>query len=362
MPLNKLFDQIQHGSFSASNRIAMAPMTRCRAIGNLPNQLISTYYQQRAEAGLLITEGVSPSPNGLGYARIPGLFNQEQAIAWKQVTDSVHQKGGKIFVQLMHSGRVGSKSNLPDGAKLVAPSAVKCGGQIWSDSNGMVDMDEPNELTLNELLETKAEYVNASKLAIKAGFDGVELHAANGYLLEQFLSPHTNLRTDAYGGSIENRCKFVLETAQEVANAIGKDRTAIRLSPYGVNSSMQAYPEIDETYTFLASKLNDLGIIYIHLVDHSAMGAPEVPVNIKRAIRNSFSNILILSGGYDSERAAEDIAAGHADMIAFGRPFINNPDLVNRFKNNLSLNKTMDTNTFYSAGPEGYIDYPAYEG
>lgn len=354
---NKIFEKIEFGSFSASNRIAMAPMTRCRAIGNTPNQLIATFYEQRAEAGLLITEGVSPSPNGLGYARIPGIFNEEQTNAWRMVTDAVHKQGGKIFIQLMHSGRVGSVLNLPKGAKLVAPSAVKCSGQLWSDSNGMVDMDEPNPLTYSELLEAKNEYVQASMLAIQAGFDGVELHAANGYLLEQFLSPHTNQRNDEYGGTVENRCRFVIETAQEVAKAIGNDKTAIRLSPYGVNSSMQPYPEIDETYLYLASKLNDLGIIYIHLVDHSAMGAPEVPEAIKRGIRKAFSKLLILSGGYDFDRANNDLKAGFADMIAFGRPFINNPDLVYRFKNSLALNTTLDTNTFYSAGPEGYTDY-----
>jgi len=215
-------------------------------------------------------------------------------------------------------------------------------------------------MTAEDLQTTKAEFVNAAKNAIEAGFDGVELHGANGYLLEQFLSPVSNIRTDNYGGSIENRCRFVLEVVNEVVEAIGKDKTAIRLSPYGVASDMPHYPEIEETYTYLAEQLNQIGIIYIHLVDHSAMGAPEVPGDLKKKIRGIFKNTIILSGGYDKERAEADIESGLGDLVAFGRPFINNPDLVERLKNNWALSSDLKMDLFYSADEKGYTDYPVY--
>jgi N-ethylmaleimide reductase len=307
---------------------------------------------------LKISSDVSPSPNGLGYARIPGIFNADQVNGWKLVTKAVHDKGGKIFIQLMHTGRVGHPLNLPKGGKLVAPSAVVASGQMWTDSEGMKDHPVPHALSAADLQATKAEYVQAAKNAIDAGFDGVELHSANGYLLEQFLSPVSNQRTDNYGGSVENRARFVLEVAQEVSNAIGKDKTAIRLSPYGVFNDMPHYDEIEATYTFLAEQLNKIGMVYIHLVDHSAQGAPEVPVKIKKIIREGFKNTLILSGGYTATRAEADLESGAADLIAFGRPFISNPDLVERFKKGQALNDNLDASTFYTPGEKGYTDYP----
>lgn len=358
MEQKKLFSTYSLGNLELKNRIVMAPMTRSRAIGNVPNELIATYYGQRADAGLIITEGTSPSPNGLGYSRIPGIFSKEQVDGWRKVTKAVHDKGGKIFVQLMHTGRIGHELNLPKGAKVLAPSAVKAAGQIWTDSEGMKDYPIPSEMTAQQLSEAKLEFVTTAKNAIEAGFDGVELHSANGYLLEQFLSPISNRRTDNYGGSIENRCRFVLEVVQEVSNAIGKDKTGIRLSPYGVASDMPHYPEIDSTYDYLSKELNKLGILYIHLVDHSAMGAPQVPDSIKKTVRNNFSRNLILSGGYDLARAEKDLNNGSADLIAFGRPFINNPDLVKRFKNNLPLSNNLDMKTFYTPDEKGYTDYP----
>lgn len=361
MSTSKLFESYKMGSIELSNRIAMAPMTRCRAIDNVPNELIAEYYTQRADIGLLITEGTSPSPNGLGYARIPGLYSEEQIQGWKKVADSVNSKGSKIFVQIMHSGRIGHEVNLPAGAKLVAPSAVKAAGQIWTDKLGMQDHSTPYALSAEELSTTKQEYVQAAKNAIKAGLDGVELHAANGYLLEQFLSPFSNVRTDEYGGGIEQRAKFVLETAQAVADAIGKEKVGIRISPYGVASDMAHYPEIDATYSYLAEKLNEIGLAYIHVVDHSAMGAPAVPDSIKAEIRAKFKNTLILAGGYDKAKAELHLQEGRADIVAIGRPLINNPDLVNRFKNDYPLNAELDMNTFYSADAKGYTDYPVYE-
>ena len=341
-----------------SSRTVMAPMTRCRAIGNVPNELMVNYYTQRSSAGLIVTEGTAPSPNGLGYARIPGLFNPSQMEGWKKVTDAVHLNGGKIFAQLMHTGRISHMLNMPQGAQILAPSAVKPAGQMWTDAEQMQDFPVPKAMSEEEIAQTKAEYVSASKNAMEAGFDGVELHGANGYLLEQFLSPLSNIRTDHYGGSIENRCRFLLEVVSAVAENIGKEKTAIRLSPYGVASDMPHYPEINATYTYMAEQLDKTGIVYIHIVDHSAMGAPEVPRDMKRLIRGIFQNTIILSGGYDLERAEADIAGGLGDMVAFGRPFINNPDLVNRFQNNLPLSQDLKMDLFYSADEVGYTDYP----
>jgi N-ethylmaleimide reductase len=357
---NTLFSPLKVGSMELKNRMVMAPMTRCRAIGNIPNDLIAEYYQQRSSAGLIITEGTSPSANGLGYARIPGIFSKAKVEGWKKTTTAVHNAGGKIAVQLMHSGRISHSLNMPEGAKVLAPSAVKPAGQMWTDAQQMQDFPVPNAMTSDELASTKAEFVSAAKNAIDAGFDAVELHAANGYLLEQFLSPISNIRTDNYGGSIENRCRFVLEVVTAVAETIGKEKTGIRLSPYGVASDMPHYPEIDAAYSYLSEQLNKIGIAYIHVVDHTAMGAPEVPIDIKKKIRNNFKNTIILSGGYDKERAEADLQSGLGDLVAFGRPFINNPDLVARFKNNWPLSQDLKVDLFYMADEKGYTDYPTY--
>lgn len=339
----------------------MSPMTRCRAIGNVPNDLMATYYGQRADAGLIVTEGTSPSPNGLGYARIPGIFSQEQIDGWKKITKAVHDRDGKIFVQLMHTGRISHPLNLPQGAQVLAPSAVKPAGQMWTGAQQMQDFPTPKAMTLEELEQTKMEFVKAAKNAMEAGFDGVELHGANGYLLEQFLSPVSNLRMDNYGGSIENRCRFVLEVVQEAANAIGPEKTGIRLSPYGVASDMPHYPEIDATYKYLAAQLNNLNIAYIHIVDHSALGGPTVPLEIKKTIRAEFKNTIILAGGHTKASAEAELQSGLGDLEAFGRPFINNPDLVERLENDLPLSTDLHADQFYSADEKGYTDYPVYQ-
>lgn len=349
------------GKTELSNRIVMSPMTRSRALNNVPNQLMAEYYAQRAGAGLIITEATSPSPNGLGYARIPGIFSDEQIAGWKLVTEAVHKKNGKIFIQLMHTGRVGSTFNLPSGAVLLAPSDGTAPGEIWTDQEGMVNHSKAYGMTAAQLQETKREFVQAAKNAIAAGFDGVELHGANGYLLEQFLSPHTNKRTDEYGGGIENRSRFVLEVAEEVSLAIGKEKTGIRISPFGVANDMPHYPGIDVAYAYLAEELNKLDLAYIHLLDHSAVGAPAVPLSIKEAIREKFKNTLILAGGYNLDSAEEHLSTGFANLISFGRAFINNPDLVERFKKKLPLNNHLDSSTLYSADAKGYTDYPVFE-
>lgn len=260
-----LFATASLGALTLSNRMVMAPMTRSRATGNVPNALMVEYYAQRAGAGLIITEGTSPSPNGLGYARIPGLYSEAQIAGWKAVTAAVHAKGGHIFAQLMHTGRVGHPLNLPEGAELVAPSAIAAPGEMYTDQKGMQPHPAPRAMTEADIGKARDEYVHASKSAIAAGFDGVEIHGANGYLLEQFISPATNHRTDAYGGSIEKRTRFVLEVAQAVADAIGGAKVGIRLSPHGVNAGMALYPETDETHEFLANHLAATGIQYIQI-------------------------------------------------------------------------------------------------
>jgi len=356
-----LFSSYDLGPTILSNRVVMAPMTRCRAIGNIPNDLMAEYYAQRSGAGLIITEGTAPSPNGLGYARIPGLYNQSQVEGWKKVTEAVHEQGGKIFVQLMHTGRISHPLNMPEGAQVLAPSAVQPAGQMWTDSEQMQDYPVPKAMSEDEIIQTRAEFVSAAKHAMESGFDGVELHGANGYLLEQFLSPFSNIRTDQYGGNVENRCRFVLEVASEVAAAIGKEKTGIRLSPYGVAGDMSHYPEIFTTYAILGDRLSKAGLAYIHLVDHADMGAAEVPMEMKKFIRSTFKNTLILSGGYGRERAEADLDSGLGDLVAFGRPFINNPDLVDRFKNKWPLLNVLQTDLFYSAEANGYTDYPNHQ-
>jgi N-ethylmaleimide reductase len=356
----ELLNPYTMGTIDLNNRIVMAPMTRSRAIGNIPNDLMAEYYEQRAAAGLIITEGTSPSPNGLGYSRIPGIFSEAQVEGWKKTTKAVHSRGGKIFVQLMHTGRIGHRANMPGDAVILAPSALKPTGQVWTDAQGLQDYPVPTAMMIGEIRRAQQEYVAAAAHARDAEFDGVELHGANGYLLEQFLSPASNQRNDQYGGSVENRCRFLLEVMRGAAEAIGKERVGVRLSPYGVASDMPHYPEIDSTYKHLAEQLNRIGISYVHVVDHSSMGAPIVPVEIKEAIRERFKGTIILSGGYTKERAETELHGGLADLIAFGRPFINNPDLVERFVHGWPLSQELDMTTFYTPGEKGYTDYPMY--
>ncbi len=356
--MSLLFSPTKLGPLTLQNRLVMSPLTRNRATGNVPNDLMVEYYKQRASAGLIITEGTSPSPNGLGYPRIPGAFSAAQVAGWKRVTDAVHARGAKIFLQLMHTGRIGHPNNLPAGAAVVAPSPVAAAGEIYTDAEGMKPHATPKAMTEADLKTAIGEYVQAAKNAVAAGFDGVELHGANGYLLEQFIRPNSNRRTDAYGGAIENRARFVLEVARAVIAAIGRDKVGIRLSPFGAFNDMPAYPEMEADYAYLARELNALGLAYVHLVDHSPMGAPKVPQSIKDTFRKAFKGALILSGGYDAARAESDLEAGKADLIAVGRPILANPDLVERWKARATVNAP-DPTTFYTPGPKGYTDYPA---
>jgi N-ethylmaleimide reductase len=358
---HKLFLPIQFGAILLKNRVVMAPMTRSRATAdNIPTAIMAEYYAQRASAGLIITEGTSPSPNGVGYSRIPGIYNEKQIEGWKKVTDAVHQAGGHIFLQLMHSGRVGHQSNLPEGAEVLAPSAIAAQGQMYVDKLGMVDQPVPREMTTAEVYAAIDEYVSAAKNAVAAGFDGVELHSANGYLIEQFINPGTNQRNDEFGGSLAARAQFLLKIAEQAAGEIGADKVGVRFSPYGVFNDMPAYNEVDDTYAYLSKKLNELGILYVHVLDHSAGGAPPVPQTVKDIIRSSFKNKLIVCGGFDHQSADEILESGAADLVAFGKPYLANPDLVERFKTGAALAQP-DFDKLYTPGPDGYSDYPALQ-
>lgn len=355
MPVD-LFAPTQLGSLTLRNRLVMAPMTRSRAIGGVPNTLMAAYYEQRAGAGLIITEGTSPSPNGLGYLNIPGIFTKPQLLGWQAVTEAVHRKGGRIFIQLMHTGRIGHPANLgPDGA-LLGPSAVAAAGEIFTPS-GLQPHPTPREMSEADIARAIEEFVQAGRNAREAGFDGVELHAANGYLLEQFLNPRANRRQDAWGGDDRKRARFVLEVARAVSKAIGTERVGIRLSPYGIFNDLGPFEGIDGAYVSLAKELGRVGLVYLHLVDHSAMGAPPVPQALKDELRKAFPGTFILSGGYDRDRAEADLSAGRGDLVAFGRPFLANPDLPLRLKQRAPLNEP-DTSTFYTPGEKGFTDYP----
>lgn len=352
-----LFSPYKLGAITLDNRAVMAPLTRSRAIDNVPNELMAEYYGQRANAGLIITEGTSPSPNGLGYPRIPGVFSDEQVEGWTLVTEAVHERDGQIFLQLMHTGRIGHPLNLPEGAEVLAPSAVKADGEMFTDQEGPKEHPTPRAMTKPEVDEAIREYVSAAENARHAGFDGVEIHGANGYLIDQFLNPLANQRDDDWGGDAESRNRFAVEVARAVSDAIGADRTGIRLSPYGAFNGLAEFEGVDDQFTSLATELGELGLAYIHLVDHSSMGAPEVPMHIKVSIRDAFGGTIILSGGYDAERAEHDLVEGLGHLVAFGRPFLANPDLLERFRKDAPLNEPKP-DLFYTPGAEGYTDYP----
>ena len=354
-----LFDTFSARSLVLANRLVMAPLTRSRATPeHLPNELMATYYGQRATAGLIITEGTSPSPHGLGYPRIPGLYDAAQAQAWRASTKAVHDGGGRIFVQFMHCGRVAHVANLPAGAEVLGPGSATCPGQMYTDALGLQPHSPPRAMTADDIEHVIDEHVAAAKLALDAGFDGVELHGANGYLIEQFLNPLVNLRTDGYGGSDERRNRLALEIARATVAAIGRDRVGMRLSPYGVFNGTGAFPEVQAQYLKLVHSLATLGLLYVHLVDHSSMGAPPVPADFKLALRAGFDGLFILSGGFDHASAEQALLAKRGDLVAFGRPFLANPDLVARLRAGAALNAP-DEASFYTPGPKGYTDYPA---
>lgn len=332
----------------------MAPMTRSRAIGNLPNSLMAAYYGQRTGAGLIITEGTAPSADALGYPRIPGIFSRQQIDGWKMVTKNVHKAGSKIFLQLMHTGRIGHLDNLPENTTLVGASSRKAAGQIFTDTKGMQDHSEPEALSAEGIENLITSFVTAAKNAISAGFDGVELHGANGYLLEQFLNPNVNTREDAYGGSVENRARFALEVTRAVADAIGRDKVGIRLSPFSTLGDLAPYDqnETHDTYALLAEGFAEIGILYIHLAFNAT-----IPQRTLQLFQERFQGILIRSTGLTPQTAEEVLQNGSADLVAFGRAFLANPDFIERIESGAALNP-VDFPTLYSSGATGYTDYP----
>lgn len=346
----RLLSKFQLGDIELANRVVMAPMTRSRAIGNIPNDLMATYYSQRATAGLLITEGVSPSANGLGYARIPGVYNDAQVDGWKKVADAVHQNHGRIFMQIMHTGRIGHPGNMPEGGKVVGPSAIAAPGDMWIDAAGMQPMPTPEAITTEDIPALIQEYVLAAHHAIAAGFDGVEIHAANGYLPMQFLNPAANQRDDQYGGSAENRNRFVLELAAAMTAAIGRNKVGIRLSPFNPFNGLSPATDEAEQYKLLVKGLKEIGVVYVHLLTFAM--TPELTDEL-HAI---FGGTFILNGGYTAGRAEADLSSNRAELISFGGPFISNPDLVERFEADAEL-VAPDQATFYTPGPQGYTDY-----
>ncbi|WP_060178665.1 alkene reductase [Streptomyces sp. IMTB 1903] len=353
--MTSAFDPVRMADSTLSNRIVLAPMTRSRAgEGGIPTPLVAEYYTQRASAGLIVTEGVQPSAVGQGYPFTPGLHDAEQVAAWRGVTDSVHAAGGRIFAQLMHSGRIGHPSLLPDGHVPVAPSAVAPAGQVFT-GEGMKDFVTPHELTADEVRSTIADYAEAARNAIAAGFDGVELHGANGYLIHQFLAPGSNLRTDEWGGPVENRIRFAVEVVEAVAAAIGAERTALRVSPGNPYNDI-AEPDPRPVYEALVKEIDGLGLAYLHVMEHG----PEVR-ETTLALRKQFSGLLVLNPateGPTDHRALALIEDGTADLVAFGALFLANPDLPARLRTEGPYN-TPDVSTFFGGDARGYTDYPA---
>jgi N-ethylmaleimide reductase len=351
-----LFQPYPLGPLTLANRIVMAPLTRNRAgVGLVPSPLASTYYAQRASAGLIISEATQISAQAQGYQDTPGLYTQDQIDGWRKVTHAVHERGGRIFAQLWHVGRI-SHVDLHGGAAPVAPSAIRAQAKTFVN-NGFADVSEPRALDLHELPGIVDDFRQAAANAIAAGFDGVEIHGANGYLLEQFIKDGANERTDAYGGSIENRARLLLEVTDAVARQVGAERTGVRLSPVspaGAISSSDPQPQ----YDYIVDQLDALGIVYLHVVEGATGGPREVAAFDFDSLRRRFTRTYLANNGYDLELASARLSEGKADLFAFGRAFISNPDLVERLETGAALT-ALNPATLYGGGAEGYIDYPS---
>lgn len=352
-----LFDSYRLGSLTLRNRVVMAPLTRNRAAaGNVPTALMAEYYAQRASAGLIVAEATQVVPEGQGYQDTPGIHSAAQIAGWKQVTDAVHARGGRIFLQLWHVGRVSHVSLQPGGQAPVAPSAIRAKTKTFV-GGAFTDVSEPRALRLDEIPAIIEGYRRGAANAIAAGFDGVEIHGANGYLLDQFLRDGINQRTDAYGGSIENRARLMLEVTEAIVKEIGADRTGIRLSPVTpANDAIDSNPQ--PLFNYVVEQLDRLGLVYIHAIE-GATGGPRdnLPFDYG-ALRSRYRGTWIANNGYDRALAENAVASGRADLIAFGRLFISNPDLVERLRNDSPLAQ-LNRATLYGGGAEGYTDYPA---
>ena len=352
-----LFDSYRLGNLTLANRIVMAPLTRNRAAaGNVPTALMAEYYAQRATAGLIVAEATQVVPEGQGYQDTPGIHSAEQVAGWKRVTDAVHAKGGRIFLQLWHVGRVSHVDLQPGGQAPVAPSAIRAKTKTFVGGT-FVDVSEPRALRLDEIPAIVDGYRKGAANAIAAGFDGVEIHGANGYLLDQFLRDGINQRTDAYGGSIENRARLLLEVAEAVVKEIGAERTAIRISPVTpANDAVDSNPQ--PLFNYVVEQLDRLGLVYIHVIEGSTGGPRDNLSFDYGALRSRYRGAWIANNGYDRAMAENAVANGRADLIAFGRPFISNPDLVERLRKDAPLAQ-LNRATLYGGGAEGYTDYPA---
>jgi N-ethylmaleimide reductase len=359
-----LFEKTSFGSIELANRIVMAPLTRMRSSqpGNVPNALMTKYYAQRASAGLIISEASQISQQGQGYPGTPGCYSPEQAEGWKLITNAVHQAGGKVVLQLWHVGRISHRSHQPGGALPVAPSAIKPEGGTFSADWQPVAFETPRALETSEISELIEDFRKAAINAKDAGFDGVEVHGANGYLLDQFLQDGSNQRTDQYGGSIENRARLLLEVVDAVAAVWGSDRVGVRLSPYGTFNDMRDTDPV-ALFTYVLGQLSQRKIAYAHVIEPRSSGAgggdaviENVPDTAK-LFRAAFKGALLTAGGYNADNAKEVIAAGLADAVAFGRFFISNPDLPRKIRDGIPFTK-YDRSTFYGGAEKGYTDYP----
>lgn len=358
--MSVLTDPVTMGAVELKNRLVMAPLTRNRAKPDgTPSDLAATYYGQRASGGLIITEATQISALGKGYINTPGIHTANHLAAWKEITKAVHDKGGKIFVQLWHVGRIGHDSLLPEGEKLLAPSAIQAQAQTFI-ATGPVDVSEPRAMTEADIKTVVQQYVDAAQMAMDAGFDGVEVHAANGYLLDQFLSDHANKRTDSYGGTYENRMRLVFEVLDAVVATVGADRTGIRLSPTGTFNDI-AHTDAVAQFTPVIEKLNGYGLAYMHMVERfPGIDLTSEEETIVNQLRQKWTGFYIANGGYDKATGLKAIEGNYAHAVAYGRPYIANPDLAERFAADASLNE-LDGDTLYGGDAKGYTDYPSMD-
>ncbi len=343
------------GPLHLKNRVLMAPMTRSRAApGNVPSPSAATYYAQRATAGLIVTEATQVSPQGVGYISTPGIHTGEQVQGWRRITDAVHAAGGLIFLQLWHVGRISHVSLQPGRQAPVAPSAITAQGETFTPE-GKLPFSPPRALDTSEIADVVGQFVHGARLAREAGFDGVELHGANGYLVDQFLRDGSNHRTDAYGGPVENRARFLLEVTDAITEVWGRERVGVRLSPVSAYNSMSD-SDPATTFSYAARELSARRIGYLHVVE--PLGGPGAGPRISPLLREQFRGTFVANGGYDATSAHEAIARGEADLVSFGASFLANPDLPERFRRGAPLNPP-DTSTFFTGGDRGYLDYPA---
>ncbi|GAB57460.1 alkene reductase [Rheinheimera nanhaiensis] len=372
MKHQKLFTSINLGRHTLKNRIVLPPLTRQRSAqpGDIATELMATYYRQRASAGFMVSEGTQIEPRGQGYAWTPGIYTQAQIDGWRKVTEAVHAEGGVIFAQLWHVGRVSHNELQPGGEAPVAPSAiqaqkVKAFIQTGPGTGELVQPPVPRALSVTEIQQLVAQYAQAARNAIAAGFDGVEIHAANGYLVNQFISAHANQRDDEYGGSLHNRLRFLREIVAAVADAVGADRLGVRFTPLFTSTEQdRVYIGLVEedphtTYVEAIKVLEAAGVAYLSIAEADWDNAPDLPESFRRAVRQTFSGCIIYAGRYTAERAERLIDSGLGDLVAFGRPFIANPDLPTRIANGWPLN-SVDPATVYGGAEQGLTDYPAY--